>query len=383
MPDADVTYPGAGHRDRTYRLDAHGIGLATYEWGDAGAPPLLVAHGGFDFAGTYDVFAPLLADGGWRVVAGTSGATATPTTPRSTAGTPTCATPSPCSTRQRRRPGAGRRSLQGRRRDDAAGRRPAPPRQPRSSTSTACRTEPHRPDVADHERTRMLAGELAGWLEHRRGPRPASAPAGHARRAGRAPRPDEPAAVDRVAALPRDRRRAPGRRRLALEDRPDDALRRLRAVAAGVVAAAAARAVACRSSASSAGSPRRWAGARARATCAPYLPPGAALRDPRRRRPLRAHRARPTWSPTCVLDFLGGARDRRCARHTAGRARPARAAGGDGPAAAPAPRARRASPADGARRGWTAWPGPVVALDFTGHGAVRRSPSAAATPPRS
>ena len=28
----------------------------------------LLAHGGFDFAGTLDVFAPMLADGGWRVV---------------------------------------------------------------------------------------------------------------------------------------------------------------------------------------------------------------------------------------------------------------------------------------------------------------------------
>ena len=32
------------------------------------AAPLLLAHGGFDFAGTFDVFAPLLADAGWRVV---------------------------------------------------------------------------------------------------------------------------------------------------------------------------------------------------------------------------------------------------------------------------------------------------------------------------
>ncbi len=29
---------------------------------------MLIAHGGFDFAETYDRFAPLLADGGWRVV---------------------------------------------------------------------------------------------------------------------------------------------------------------------------------------------------------------------------------------------------------------------------------------------------------------------------
>jgi pimeloyl-ACP methyl ester carboxylesterase len=35
---------------------------------NADAPPVLCAHGGFDFAGTYDSLAPLLADAGWRVV---------------------------------------------------------------------------------------------------------------------------------------------------------------------------------------------------------------------------------------------------------------------------------------------------------------------------
>jgi pimeloyl-ACP methyl ester carboxylesterase len=64
----DVTYPGAKAPDRQYRIDANGIGLATYEWGDPEAPPLLLVHGGFDFARTFDVFAPLLAAGGWRVV---------------------------------------------------------------------------------------------------------------------------------------------------------------------------------------------------------------------------------------------------------------------------------------------------------------------------
>ena len=68
MPATDVTFPGARAPDRQYRIDANGIGLATYEWGAEDAPPLLCVHGGFDFARTYDVFAPLLAAGGWRVV---------------------------------------------------------------------------------------------------------------------------------------------------------------------------------------------------------------------------------------------------------------------------------------------------------------------------
>lgn len=68
--DADpvVRYPGARPPDRRRRVDSTGISLAVVEWGDAAAPPLLFAHGGFDFARTLDVFAPLLADGGWRVV---------------------------------------------------------------------------------------------------------------------------------------------------------------------------------------------------------------------------------------------------------------------------------------------------------------------------
>lgn len=48
---------------------SHGVRLAVVEWGDPAAPPLLLTHGGFDFAGTWDGLAPLLADGGWRVVA--------------------------------------------------------------------------------------------------------------------------------------------------------------------------------------------------------------------------------------------------------------------------------------------------------------------------
>jgi pimeloyl-ACP methyl ester carboxylesterase len=62
------SYPGARRPERTYRVDSSGVELAVSEWGDEGAAPLLLAHGGFDFAGTFDVFAPMLAAGGWRVV---------------------------------------------------------------------------------------------------------------------------------------------------------------------------------------------------------------------------------------------------------------------------------------------------------------------------
>ncbi|MGI9577518.1 MAG: alpha/beta fold hydrolase [Microthrixaceae bacterium] len=63
------SYDGARRPDRSYTVDSGGVGLAVVEWGDPGAPALALAHGGFDFVGTYDVFAPMLADGGWRVVA--------------------------------------------------------------------------------------------------------------------------------------------------------------------------------------------------------------------------------------------------------------------------------------------------------------------------
>jgi len=61
-------YPGACPPDRTRTVDAHKIRLVVYEWGDEDDPPLLLVHGGFDFARTFDVFAPLLAEGGYRVV---------------------------------------------------------------------------------------------------------------------------------------------------------------------------------------------------------------------------------------------------------------------------------------------------------------------------
>lgn len=64
-----ATFPGAEAPQRTYRVDSSGVFLQVYEWGEQTAPPLMLVHGGFDFARTFDVFAPLLAKAGWRVVA--------------------------------------------------------------------------------------------------------------------------------------------------------------------------------------------------------------------------------------------------------------------------------------------------------------------------
>jgi pimeloyl-ACP methyl ester carboxylesterase len=68
MTDDEVTFPGARAPDRRRALDASGVRLAVYEWGDVAAPPVFLVHGGFDFARTFDVFAPLLAEAGYRVI---------------------------------------------------------------------------------------------------------------------------------------------------------------------------------------------------------------------------------------------------------------------------------------------------------------------------
>lgn len=64
-----IDFPGAKSPDRTWIVDSSGVSIRAYEWGSAGGRPLLLSHGGFDFARTMDVFAPILAVEGWRVVA--------------------------------------------------------------------------------------------------------------------------------------------------------------------------------------------------------------------------------------------------------------------------------------------------------------------------
>ena len=168
MDDGAVTFPGARAPDRTWRIDANGVGLATYEWGDAAAPPLLAVHGGFDFARTFDGLAPRLAAGGWRVV----------------------------SWDQRGHGDSDRAELYSWDADlrdslavfdEVSGGRPVPvighskgggmmiqlaDAQPyRCSHLVNLDGIPYQSrmaDVAEHTRTKMMAGEVAGWLEHRR-----------------------------------------------------------------------------------------------------------------------------------------------------------------------------------------------------------------------
>jgi pimeloyl-ACP methyl ester carboxylesterase len=148
-------------------VERHGVALAVYEWGDADAPPLLLAHGGFDFAGTFDTLAPLLAEGGWRVV----------------------------SWDQRGHGDSAHTALYSWDADardalavlDSTTREPAPlVGHSKGGSLLTHLTEscPHRvsrlvnidglpsrrpsPDVTDRERTRLLAADVSSWLDHRR-----------------------------------------------------------------------------------------------------------------------------------------------------------------------------------------------------------------------
>lgn len=68
MTSETRTYPGARRPDRMRRHNADGVGIAVYEWGNESDPVVFLVHGGSDFAGTFDLFGPLIAAAGWRVV---------------------------------------------------------------------------------------------------------------------------------------------------------------------------------------------------------------------------------------------------------------------------------------------------------------------------
>jgi pimeloyl-ACP methyl ester carboxylesterase len=160
-------YPGARSPDRQRRVDSNGLSIAVHEWGDEAAPPLLLAHGGMDFARTFDVFAPLLADAGWRVVSW-----------------------------DHRGHGdsqhAALYSWESDLRDavlvfDSVGPGPYPVVAHSKGGSLLLQladAQPHRvshlvnidglpsrrsfPDVSDHQRTKLMAQEITSWLDHRR-----------------------------------------------------------------------------------------------------------------------------------------------------------------------------------------------------------------------
>lgn len=169
--------PLAREPDRSWRIDGPGCELAVWEWGEATAPLVLFAHGGFDFARTLDVFAPMLADTGRRVVSwdlrghGDSGHTELYSWEVDV-----------------RDAVAVFDAVAGARPVDVIGHSKGG-----NLMLTLADAQPHRfrklvnldgipgvanvPDVAERDRTKLLSGELAAWLDHRR------RLAGHQRRA--------------------------------------------------------------------------------------------------------------------------------------------------------------------------------------------------------
>jgi pimeloyl-ACP methyl ester carboxylesterase len=162
-----VTFPGARRPDRFRRVRSQGISLSVVEWGDLDGPPVLLTHGGFDFAGTFDRFAPMLADEGWRVVAWD----------------------------QRGHGDSERPELYSWEADirdafaviESVGGGPLPVighSKGGSQMLQVAEAAPHVvskvvnldglpsrrswPDVPEHTRTKLLANELSGWLDHRR-----------------------------------------------------------------------------------------------------------------------------------------------------------------------------------------------------------------------
>jgi pimeloyl-ACP methyl ester carboxylesterase len=163
-----VTYPGAREPERRRVVDSHGLRIAVYEWGAADAPPLALVHGGFDFARTYDVFAPLLADAGWRVVAwdqrghGDSQHSALyswDTDMRDMVAVLATLGDEPLPVVGHSKGGALSIQL-------AAS---LPHRIRRLANLDGLPSRRNWPDVPDHQRTKLLAGELASWLDFRRG----------------------------------------------------------------------------------------------------------------------------------------------------------------------------------------------------------------------
>jgi pimeloyl-ACP methyl ester carboxylesterase len=168
VSDTSVTYPGARPPDRQRFVEAGGVRIAVHEWGDPDAPPVLLAHGGFDFARTYDVFAPLLADAGWRAVAwdqrghGDSQHTELYTWEadlRDAIAVLDDVSPhAPLAVLGHSKGGALTLNL--------ADAQPFRFRCLINIDGIPFRVNP--PDVPDRERTKMLADEVASWLEHRR-----------------------------------------------------------------------------------------------------------------------------------------------------------------------------------------------------------------------
>jgi pimeloyl-ACP methyl ester carboxylesterase len=164
--EAATRFPGARRPDRQRFVSSQGLRLAVSEWGDAKAPTMLLAHGGFDFAGTFDVFAPRLADAGYRVVSwdqrghGDSEHAelySWDADVRDMLAVLDSVRADPLILVGHSKGGAIATHLI----------QAAPDRVRAFVNLDGIPSHKPPPDVADHERTRLLARELSGWLDHR------------------------------------------------------------------------------------------------------------------------------------------------------------------------------------------------------------------------
>ncbi|MBV9953309.1 MAG: alpha/beta hydrolase [Acidimicrobiia bacterium] len=164
---SEITFPGARRPDRSRRVDSHGIGLSVIEWGDPGDPPVLLTHGGFDFAGTFDVFAPMLAAAGWRVVAWDARGCGDSDRAdlysweadiRDAFAVIDSITDAPLPIIGHSKGGSQMLQLA----------EAAPHRVTRIVNLDGLPSRRSWPDVPEHTRTKLLANELSGWLDHRR-----------------------------------------------------------------------------------------------------------------------------------------------------------------------------------------------------------------------
>ena len=377
-----TTYPGARRPDRTRRVDAHGVGLAVYEWGDPDAPPVFCVHGGLDFAATWDLLAPACsstrAGGSSRWDQRGHGDSDRAALYSWDADLRDLLAVLDSTTSDRRRRWSATRRV-------AASSCSSPTRCPTGSATSS--------------NLDGLPVPAAG--ARRAQPRP-HAPAGD--RAGGVARP--PASGRRPSCASPARSTSWPARRGRLNPRlPDEWLLYIAGIGArhdadgwrwkldpsmrfggfgpwrpGVVDAADARRSACPSSASSASRSRRWAGAPGPRTCSPTCRPARPVRGAGRHRPLRPHRTARAGRPVSILELIGApmsAHHRivwldhnavRLALHPV--RRPARRRAGR--SAAPAPRPRRVGgrPPPGHRR-----PGPARCGPST-------SPATAARPCR-
>lgn len=166
MSEAARSYPGARPPDRTRHHDADGVGIAVYEWGREQDPVMFMMHGGSDFARTFDVFAPLIAESGWRVVAwdhrghGDSDYAALYSWDadiRDALSVMSAYADTPSPVLAHSKGGALMMQLADM----------SPYRISRLVNIDGMPSKRRMPDVPDHDQSRMLAGEISSWLDFR------------------------------------------------------------------------------------------------------------------------------------------------------------------------------------------------------------------------